>query len=816
MAQIASQAIGQILAGVEALDATNASLDQLQRDRVETVSFYAEFKKRNDELMRRQIDYWRSHFQKWLRHELFYEGHQALVPRGGGGFDVRQVHDRHRIYIINRLQPYSDEQTANWMAINPKIGVNLLTDDHETMQRKLDAFRNLSDHFDYLHHTPEFLQRTAKHAQFCGPYHCEIWYDEDGKKGQEYKKRVKNVSAPPSQLGHCINCDTVSEFPMDDTAPVCPGCESPYLEMTPLDGFDNVPFPDGEGWEKAGEVEMIFDPTWTMRHSLTVDVSLSPWAYHERDEVRETVEAQYGRLPGISEDQNQWARDEIMHPGRIIRRAERDRGASVEFESDNECVLVQRFYYEPEMLHYVALNAPVTLPNGEVVPANVRLSEVFSGGMVIKASPGLPYFFDVDHESHKKRFIHGKYNPSAGKPMARGNDEAPNFQKYLNVLMSGAFDHVLKTLAPSTAIIEEIFPDGKLFNREDRSIKVKLAQVAALEGGLENAFKAIAPPQLNAGAANLIEAFSQELRRATKSENYLTAEDEGVDPDTATAARIGENRNARGNALQLSMFADYLKRARERTLQVAQENYGDLRQISRYDEEERQRMAVIVRKTDLAVEFQLWVEKNSWLPDLDLEKRAAYKEGMEALAAGIGAGLSKEPLIRSINRAFNIDLASDSQLKRIRSCEETLDLIRDALLLNPMAADPWLLYQLAPVNPYELNHEACMIWWREWLTSPKGRNSIPILKQVAMIFIQVHAAAWLGERQFLELAAQIGQGLIAAPLLGGITAEQQQAQKVVAPPGQGSSQGEEGDGATQAGSDYQNDQFDSANLNTQP
>ena len=130
----AAQAIGQIAQAADALMSSEVSFDQMARDRVEQVEFYAYFKKANDSLSQRQQDYWRAHSQKWLRHELFNEGHQALVARpGGGGFDVRHVHEKHRVYVINRLQPYSDEQTSVWMSINPKIGVNLLSDDHETM-----------------------------------------------------------------------------------------------------------------------------------------------------------------------------------------------------------------------------------------------------------------------------------------------------------------------------------------------------------------------------------------------------------------------------------------------------------------------------------------------------------------------------------------------------------------------------------------------------------------------------------------------------------------------------------------------------------
>jgi hypothetical protein len=546
--------------------------------------------------------------------------------------------------------------------------------------------------------------------------------------------------------------------------------------MAPLQGYD-FQIPAGEGWDGAGEVELVFRPTWSGRYSLGVGPERSPWYYDEEDQVRETVEYEYGRLEGTAGD-NWWARDEIMHPGRILRRAERDRGVSVDFESDNECVLIQRFYFEKEMLHYVALNQPTKLPSGEVIPARVRLSQVFQDGFCIKATPGAPYFLDVYRESHHDRFRHGQYNVSAGKAIPRGNDEAPNYNKFLNVLMSGAFDHTLKTLAPSLAIVEELFPDGRIWNREDRTIKVKLAQLIAAGGALEKGVLPIVPPQLSPASQALIESFSGELRRATKSESYLNSEDAGVDPDTATAARIGESRNARANSLQLSSFAYFLKDCRERVIKLAQEHYGETRLASIYDEEERDRIAVVVKKTDFDVEFTLWVERGSWMPDLDVEKRQSYTEAMEALQAGQQAGLPMQPLIKSINRIYNVDIASDRQLKRIRSCEETLDKLYENL--NSVRG-AYSLYSLAPVNPYETNHEACYLWWREWLTW-KGRNAHPLLKQVAIIYIQVHAAAWLGERDFVSMAAKIGQGLIAAPIQAGIAAEQQQAPRLLAPP----------------------------------
>ncbi len=759
------------IALADSIAITGTPHEAVNNDHVETVSFFAHFKHENELMTTRQIEYWKPLFLKWLRHAMYYDGKQTLLPRTSGfGYDVRAIKDKNRVYQVNRLRPYSDDQTSMWMSVNPKIQLLIADTNEETQQRKLDAFTWLQDHYNYTYFTPEFLQKCAKSAQFCGPYHAEIWFDKDNRQGEEYVRQYRDVVQPPRQLASCLACGNVGEPVMQGNVPTC-ACGSPYVDLHDLPG-SNFQIPLAADWQKVGDVELKHDETWHRRYSLTVGVRFSPWLYHERDEVKESVEFKHGKLQGNYTD-TAWMADEMMHPGRIMRRAERERTPGMSPASmQDECILVQRFFYEPEMLHFVKLDQPVKSPSGFEIPANVRLSEVVAdSGLCIETAPGLPYFLDFYPESHKRRFKNGQYGITPGKQIAHGNDEAPDYQKYLNVLHSGAFTNMLQTLQPSAAVIEEVFPDGNLFNREDRTIRVKKSQVENFEGGLGAAYVPLVPPGLSKDVFAGIQFFGGELQRSTKSDTYLSSSDQGVDPNTATAARIGEGRTLRANSLHLALFADFLKECTVGMLELAKDHIGEMRRVTVGDEYTQKRVAKIIRNTDLQAEVKAYVEEGSYLPDLKIEQRAAYGEGMKAFVEGMKAGFDRQQLIKSINRHYGIDLACDRNAERLTSCEEVLAFVRESVASGAM--DPLAIYLMNPVDPDETNHEAQLTWWRVWKGTPEGKRAHPLIRAVAKLYIQAHAAAFMEDRMFVAAQAQIGLGLIAPPQAAGLQPAEQ-------------------------------------------
>lgn len=784
------QEAGNLASLTEGLYAAGVDFEQLKRDQVQLVEFDEYFHRQNELMFRRQSSLWSPILRKGLRHELFNEGHQALT-RDGLGYKVKEISEenRHRIFVVNRIRPYSNEQAAMFMSANPKVNVIVKDADPTREQRRIDAADAFRDHINYLWFTADRLQRWAKHAQFHGRYRGEVWFDRDNKRGQELVPTYQQISQSPMVMVECLQCGELNTASPEQAVPGCAACGSPYVQRHEIGGVEPFMEQTGSEWREAGEVECIFDPTWAARFSLTVGKDLSPWFYHERDEVKEVVEAKYNvKLPAQTSDH--WQHEEMLHPGRILRRAEQQRsfGGGGGSGQDDESVLVQRFYYEKEMLHFVALKTPKTLPNGEVIPAGVRLSETCLS-LCFKTAPGLAQPLDVYKESHKDRFIEGEYDISPGKAIARGNEEAPDYQKWTNVLLSGAFDGALKTLQPSLAVVDEVFPDGRLFNRDDRTIRIKLAQLKALgeNASIGHAMGLMPAPSLNSGISDLISLFTAEQRRITGTETYLGAEDQSVDPETATAANIGEDRNARVNSLQLANFAIFQLRLLERAFMLGRDNYGEVVLIGVTDEDKRRRISRELRRADLMGSIEMHVEKDSWLPNLTHKQQVAFKMGMGVYGVAQQAGIANPQLVKRINQVFGIDLMTDRRNERIANCEEILEQIREKA---PLAASSDELYAQNPVILFDPHHEMKAMWWQDVRTRRDAQGYHPFVIEVMDRYIIEHALALMQMRDGLASIAAIGQGLLAPPVSSGMSAENQKP-PMLPPPAAGQGAGKQ-------------------------
>jgi predicted nucleic acid-binding Zn-ribbon protein len=775
--QQAGAAAGRLASLADGLFAAQVDWEQLKRDRVQPVKFVEHFRHENAKMIRRQSDLWIPILEHGTRHELYFEGHQTLT-RGPNGYRVKEVaeENRHRVFVVNRIRPYSNEQAAIFMSVNPKVQAVVKDADPTREQRRIDAADALRDHLNYLWFTADRLQRWAKHAQFHGRYRAELWFDHDNQRGRELRPVYQQLQQTPRALVNCLECGELGEASPDQLQPGCAACGSPHAERYELPAMEAFEEQTGAEWQEAGEMECLFDPTWAARYSLTVGKDLSPWFYHERDEVRESVEAQYNvKLP--PESTEQWQQEDVLRPGRILRRAEQQRArAGVGGNVEDECAFVQRFYYEPEMLHFVALSEPYQMPDGETIPAGIRLSEVFQGGLCIKAVPGSTEFLDVYRESHKKRFIEGEFDISPGKAIARGNREAPDYNKWTNVLLSGVFDSALKTLQPSLAVVDEVFPDGRLYNRDDRTIRVKLAQLRALgeNARIGDAIGLMPSPGINNSVQQLVSLFTSEQRRASGTETYLNSEDQGVSPDTATAARIGEDRNSRMGSLPLSNFAVFQVRLFERGFELARENYGDVRLISVTDEQKRRRVAQELHRQDLIGALEFHIERDSWLPNLKLEQRAAFAEGVQTYVQAAQANLVNPQFVKRLNQVYGIDLMADRLNERVKDCEEIL---QEMLETVSQVQVPDQLYALNPVNLLDPHHEIKAMWYQDVLTRREAKAYHPFVLATLERYVVEHAQALMTMRGGLAAIAQIGQGLIAPPISAGLSAFEQSPQQ---------------------------------------
>lgn len=735
--------------------------EQVRKDQLEYIDFYTYFNDANEKLLRRHADLRKARLMKSLRSALYYLGHQVLVPKGFG-YQIKQLSGADQpIYVMNKLRPYSDDVTARWVQSNPQVEFAVLVEDERQRVKTLDAIRDLNDHFNILHFTERLLLSCAKFGQFDGNYCVEIYYDPDSRNGFQWFEEFERQELPEETWGLCQDCGYTVNV-TDPYNAVCEHCGSQNVEVQQMPGAQ-IDVPKAAEWRNSGEVVVKFSNPWSHHASYTTGFADSPWRYHEEDWAREYVEAKYGKLDQTA-TKTEWQHDELMHPDRVMRRADRQRGAAgSETPDEDDCILMQRFWREPEALHYLACKAPVDLPNGQQVPAGVRLSEVFPRGMMILTAPGLPRFLDVVGDSHKERFVDGIYGLSPGQHIGHGNEDSIEAQRQYNLLHSGEYKYVQRTFHPSIIAKQKAFRGEplRLFNRPDMVFQYKGDE------DVRSIFSTIQAPELSPRIPLLMERLDATMQQTTKSNNS-TGDYPGVMKETATASKIGENRNVMQSGLHLILFGGFMKEVRVRTLTIAQNNYESLRLIQSTEPLSAQRRAKVLDVADLRYSVMAYVKEGSYQPELQEIKRANFIAATDVRMKLQQAGMWTPALARQVDDLFQTDFGQERTRERQYQCEDEYEQMlasaNEALLQPTLEAGALFLYSLTPVEVEETGHEMKANWWRDLLSSPEGRALPPVLREAIKLKIYAEANAEVQNRAFIAQAAMSGAGLV-APLV---------------------------------------------------
>lgn len=716
----------------------------MRRDQVVAVNFWSHFKAQNDKLMKRQQSLWKEDYKLWTRTTLYYNGGQILVPRGDFGYTIKRLKGpNHSVFVFNKLRPASDQITAAWVQSHPEVMLAVFDGDSRKARRAVYEMQGLNEHLNYLHFGEKARQDVAKGGQFCGNYHAEIFWDEESD-GTEWYQRFDDIEFPDEDWYECLNCGSAGVLPPDQVqqygANFCPECSSTYVTVEQMEGFSHQE-PVEEGWARSGEVGLKLVPAYCMRYSRTTGADLSPWRYVFEDEPRELVEAKWGKLPA-SATGDEWAKDEMMIPERILRRAGRESDSGWD-EDDLEATLVQRFFYEPEMLAFVKCDSPVQLPNGEQIPPGVRLSEVFPKGMRITTVPGLKTFLDVARESHRKRFVDGVYGVSYGQVTGYGIEDSVVSQKHYNLFRSGIARHFQKTFLPSVVIDPRFFPDKKLFNREDQVIPANRGDLPD-NMSVRDAFALVQGGGVNPQIAELLQQYEVDIKETVKA--YDSQGDYiGAEQETATASRIGLGRSEMNINLHLALYAGWMKEVAVRRLEVARENYGEERMVTAPDPRGG-RMARVLKSLNLRQAIMAWVKPGSFSPNLDIQKQEATMARLSAQGALAKLGMDTPQNRRILDEVFQSELGRDATGSRVDACDDALDEMLEYFAAMGGQVMPEELYALSPVDPYEKDLDIRVDWWRTWLSSPEGRDADPIIRQAVKIHIEANWKA-LGFQQ---------------------------------------------------------------------
>lgn len=738
------------IVGAEALAASGANPDQVKKDRVERVNFQEHFHRLCQQLLKRQEGQWKARYLKTLRTALYIKGHLGLyVNRNSFGFQFFRVEKGDPIYEMNVLEFYHDDVAAQLMSAEPKLDAVPLVTDELSRRRATKGMNLLRDRLDQIAFTEEHRQEYAKLGQVCGMWTAEMFFDPSSSDGLEWHEEYHPEEHPGEEYLECVGCGaTTDQIGVPGSSAQCSYCGDEMIpqQIPPVVNMVKT----SDGWQRKGEIVSRPTSLWQQRFSMTTGPRLSPYRYVERDLPREHVEALFGKLG--DRVTNNW-KDEWMHGERVLRRAEAYASGQDALEND-DAVLIQDFYFEPEMLCYHASDRDIELPNGFIIPAGERYSDVFDEGMCLTTAPGLNSFLAGRKDSHRQRFQDGLFNVQVGEKTGRGIDAAAEYQRQSTVVHSMMYNHVRETARPLLFIDERLAPNPAVLQR--RVIPVPAAVLT--DKDVSRHFGVLQMPGISNAAPYLMDKLNEGMQRATKSfmgGNFLP----GADNSTATGATIASQKQMGIHVPYLANFAQFKRAVLTRGAELAIENYGEKRMLTVLDGKRSSRIARELTMSDLRDHAWLWtIRPGSVAADIPVERQQKLKGALEAATLAQQLGKDTPEVRRQINEVFDVDLFNEHLDERLDRCLDALDAMKQAFEQGVM--DPLSLYWLSPVDEYELGAEARINYWRETLSSEEGYALPNPIRLAIHLHIEANVAAIEAERVRIAQAAAIGAGLL--------------------------------------------------------
>lgn len=705
-------------------DVARFSTGQTAQDAVEKVSLYPWLKGLCERLLKRQESAWRASYNFWLRNVLMYCSHANMTPSGKFGFRAQQDQ---KLYPWNTMRPDLEQTLASYMGsqpVNKFVPVAIEERRSRHIARELES---LDEYFWFRLFKKEDRMNSLLEGMLFGHRWFEVWYDPDSNEGCAYEQELHEIEMGGGIRATCYHCGGVEtgNDPESIAQSPCPDCggTARRLEEMPV---EQMTLPGEMVPKRTGDIRQRFWSALQVRFDRVTGAKESPYLYVEEDLPREVYEERYGKadnaMLGVG-----FAKDEMMHPMRVLRRFETERMAGNTSSDEWTEVLAQHFFLSPSLLHFVAADKDEVfeLPNAEPVkvPANVRLSQVFPRGLKLTTSPGADKFADMQLHCHHNRFVCGKQQIAPGQKIGLENRDGARLNYHSNVLRSGVFRYLQKTLQPAIAAPQSLFPEREFWNTADGVIHYNHNLLNG--ANVANLLHPIVPPPINGQVFAAIQQMDNASRAAWQA---FTSESDGFQTanPTATAVKASENRRDTSHAMVLMMEADTMLEVAELRLGLARQNYEDLRVIQTRDARTNEWRGRDLKKADIDADFLAYVLPGSAMPDYISQKVEKVLQAVQMVTGLMQIGIPAQQSIPEVSQLVGVDLSFTQQFA---SDEQEERLYEQWQQMAGQGAGVEQLLLFRPVLPQAQNIPQKLEFWLALLNSNEGWQMQPVLMQ---------------------------------------------------------------------------------------
>lgn len=762
---------------------------------------------------------YRRRWRKWLTNWLFYDGRQyGEFDRLDGEFLDSIPTAKSKFYIDNHFSWLIDSSQKEWARSKTKLLARPMRESDENAGKARIATDILAHEQKRLRTAFEH-QAEGLQAAMCGVYarytafsihsgntkaevpifekqqtsvegyerclDCELALgeQEQGDYGYSNAGLGESVSLTsdgmPNQFQTSpLEADAETQLaedqsvlsPMDSELgqmPVCPACGGSNIEIAePIEmEFDAV-----TGYEEvnAGEVVSFnIDPFELRVHPRARNgrVKTTPYVYWERRLSFGELESAF---PWINKDKVKGKSNETNR--RFIHELERSGGAQTDSdynyqsggaeEDDEESANVCQVWLDRVEYDQCVLNQAVILDNGQVIPPNVPLGQIFPSGVCyIMAGKQLLAIWDEDKNKH---LVFGVYRILPTSFWGRGVEDAVNDQKLLNDIYNLFIQWLQYCSSP-------IFIANASSGLDNSDFSGQPGEIAWVEGWDMGQPIANAITQINPAAMpGTIIQFIEDRKRSIQAKIGSFSTSSGapdIDVSTATGIKLLREASVALIAMALALKAQVDAEWGEQILKLVQENWIYPHPV----QAENDHGAVETKwftSADIEADLQVSYIEGSVTPRSEIEKRNDLLEALNPAGIPLGPWNADIPrdvaklLAETFGLPFNATKYQDSERVAKIRCDALVEAIEGFAAAAeqagiPTEVDPLtgqipavqFVLEQVPIEPLMDDHDIQMDFIKRWFRTDAGIYAPELVKATMRARFQEHFQAKVSQAQ---------------------------------------------------------------------
>lgn len=676
---------------------------------------------------------------------------------------VRQTNPN-KITAINLMQYYLTDNLQRLSSSNPDLepSEEFLRSEYRSQVENAKAVWN---RYEQKFYTDRFNQQEALHSIISGNYFESCQYDVLQHSVEVFRDIFGEVDYEISPgRGKCFEggCgfEGVSrDFLKDDTIPVCPECGS-YAVTHESAYTETIMQPVGQEAIRMGDFSLKLIPLQSIRFDLTVRAEESSWCIERMEVPNGRLRLIFGDNVDIDDDD---APDKGLQSLRNIQRAGntlqgkwRDR----EYSSTKTSI-IDRFSFMPEDVADITLAHDEETIGGRIIPKGTKLSNLCPNGGIALGKGGLKHIIGLyPNVHHSQELTSGTFHMRLASGLGRGSEDTVEVQKRFN-----RFDAQHVRFMGAAATPAHTYVDGAVDRQHIRKIGhpgvvIPIRQEMATMLGQADLVQQIKPATI---AGNFFDYTYHILNRYRQQTSHNTNNSYGapdIDPNTATAARIGDANAAAIWVPMLQVKGKARVRTAENLIQAYPRHFQGVSQFFVLGKTSANQVkGKYLKGEDIDPTIRFIVMRNSEQPKTRYHQQADFERFVTIMggAAGIIQLQQADPKLYQFGQdTYGLHLEQDSYDVLEDICRDRLgqalhqlgtlqsmialqggdpDSIPLEMLLTPdilaMTLDP-------PIEVFEGKHDEKLIWFQEYLDTPEGYELGGLERKVVGLFIQVH------------------------------------------------------------------------------